>query len=104
VHRPVLPGLPRLGGCEVSLVDEWLVLLRVHEGGVTWMDGHYLNHGRPVAGYLAEAIEELIRAELLVLARPDPIGVQRVCVTHAGQVRYAELNSNGMWEARNGDG
>lgn len=85
-------------------VNEWLALLRVHEGGVTRLDGHYLNHGRPVAGYLAEAIEELIRAELLALARPDPVGVQRVCVTRAGQVRYAELNSNGVREAHSGDG
>ncbi|MGH3796700.1 MAG: hypothetical protein ACRDSP_17635 [Pseudonocardiaceae bacterium] len=83
-------------------MNEWLALLRVHEGGVTKLDGHYLNHGRPVAGYVADALDELIRTELLALARPDPAGVQQVCVTHAGQIRYAELNSNGVREARRG--
>ncbi len=86
----------------MSPVNEWLALLRVHEGGVTKLDGHYLNHGRPVAGYVADALDELIRTELLALARPDPAGVQQVCVTHAGQIRYAELNSNGVREARRG--
>ena len=81
-------------------VTEWLALMRAHEGGVTNVNGHYLNHGRPVAGYLADAFGELIRAELLALARPDPIGAQQVCVTHAGQIRYAELNSNGVQKAR----
>ncbi|MGH3904310.1 MAG: hypothetical protein ACRDTE_08985 [Pseudonocardiaceae bacterium] len=76
-------------------VTEWLALLRVHEGGVTKLDGNYLNHGRPVADYLAATLDQLIRAELLALARPDPAGAQQVCVTHSGQIRYAELNSNG---------
>lgn len=100
----MLPGLPRLGGSAVSLVNEWLALLRVRKGGVTRLDGHYLNRGRAVAGYVADALDELIRTELLALARPDPIGAQQVCVTRAGQIRYAELNSNGVREAHSGDG
>ncbi|MGH3902988.1 MAG: hypothetical protein ACRDTE_02125 [Pseudonocardiaceae bacterium] len=86
----------------MSQVNEWLALLRVHEGGVTKLDGNYLNQGRPVAGYLAEAIDELIRSERLALGRATPSGQQQVCVTYAGQVRYAELNTNGVREARRG--
>ncbi|MCA1601288.1 MAG: hypothetical protein LC776_06475 [Acidobacteria bacterium] len=83
-------------------MNEWLALLRVHEGGVTKLNGHYLNHGRAVAGYVADALDELIRTEFLALARPDPVGAQQVCVTRAGQIRYVELNSNGVREGRRG--
>ena len=82
---------------------EWLALLRVHEGGLTTLDGRFLNHGQPVAGYLADAIEELIRTGHLALGRPDPIGIQQVSVTHSGQVRFAELAiSSGVGEASHG--
>lgn len=90
-------------GSPVTSVTEWLALLRVHEGGVTKLNGTYLNHGQQVAAYLADALDELIRAELLALARPDPIGAQQVCVTHTGQARYTELNNNGVRKSRHGD-
>src|ERR1700742_5005400 len=45
----------------VSRVNEWLALLRVDEGGVTSWEGQFLNHGQPVADYLAAAFGELIR-------------------------------------------
>ena len=86
----------------MSPVNEWLALFRVHEGGVTRLDGDYLNHGRPVADYLAVVLDELIRTELLALGRSTPSGQQQVCVTHAGQVRYTELNANGIREAHGG--
>lgn len=81
-------------------MNEWLALMRVHEGGVTKLDGYFFNRGQPVVNYLAAAVEELIGAELLALGRPDPIGAQQVCVTHNGQVRYAQLSSNGGQKAR----
>lgn len=90
------------GGGAVSPVNEWLALLRVHQGGVTRLDNDYLNHGRPVTDYLADALDELIRSELLALGRPTPSGQQQVCVTHAGQIRYTELNANGVREAHRG--
>ncbi|MGH3911703.1 MAG: hypothetical protein ACRDRM_12840 [Pseudonocardiaceae bacterium] len=77
-------------------MNEWLALLRVHEGGVTTLEGCFYNHGRSVADYLAATLDELIRTEYLALGRPTPSGQQQVCVTKAGQARYAELNSNGM--------
>ena len=92
----MLPVLPRLGGGAVNPVNEWLALLRVHEGGVTTLDGRFYNHGRPVADYLATALYELIRTERLALGQPTPTGQQQVCITRAGQARYAALNGNGM--------
>ena len=73
-------------------VTEWLALHRAHEGGVTKLAGSYLNCGRPVAGYLADALDRLIRAEFLTLGRPSPIGQQQVRVTHTGQIRYTALD------------
>lgn len=85
----------------MTAVNEWLALLRVHEGGVTTVGGRFFNHGQPVAAYLAATFDELIRTEHLALARPTP-SEQQVCITHAGQVRYAELTSTGVQEARHG--
>lgn len=86
----------------MTRVNEWLALLRVHEGGVTALEGRLFNHGQPVADYLAAAFDELLRSEHLALGRPDPSGRQQVCVTRAGQVRYTELNRNGVREAGHG--
>lgn len=86
----------------MSAVNEWLALLRVHEGGVAIRDGEYLNHGQPVAGYLAAALDELLRTGHLALGRATPSGHQQVCVTRAGQARYAELQGNGVGSARHG--
>ena len=86
----------------MSSVNEWLALTRVHEGGVTKLDGRFFNRGQQVADYLAAAVDELIRTELLTLGRPDPIGAQQVCFTYAAQARYAQLNGNGGRKARHG--
>ncbi|MGH3903796.1 MAG: hypothetical protein ACRDTE_06360 [Pseudonocardiaceae bacterium] len=48
-----------------SDVTEWLALLRAHEGGLTRLNNGYLNHGRPVAGYLADALTRLIDTDHL---------------------------------------
>lgn len=89
-------------GAQMTRVHEWLALLRVHQGGVTRLtdSGHYLNQGRAVADYLAEAFDELIGTGRLALGAADANGRQRqVCVTHAGQLRYAKLGGH---EARRG--
>lgn len=70
---------------------EWLGLYRAHEGGVTKLASVYLNHGRPVASYLADVLDGLISAGFLALGQPSPSGEQQVCVTHIGQSRYAAL-------------
>ncbi len=75
----------------VPEVTEWLALHRAHEGGVTKLGSNYLNQGRPVAGYLADVIDELINTGLLALGQSTPIVQQAVCFTHTGQVRYVEL-------------
>lgn len=73
---------------------QWLALRRVHEVGATKLASRFLSRERPVADYLAETLDALIRTEHLALDRPDPIGAQQVRVTHAGQVKYTKLNSN----------
>ncbi|MFN2495136.1 MAG: hypothetical protein ABR608_04410 [Pseudonocardiaceae bacterium] len=82
---------------------EWLALRRVHEGGVTKLGGGYLHYGQPLADYLGAALDELLRTEHLALGRPTPSRQQQVCVTHAGQVRYAELRAAGEMDVRDGD-
>lgn len=74
-------------------VTEWLALHRVHEGGLTKLNHTYLNHGRPVAGYLADALDGLIHTEHLALGQPSPSGQRQVRVTHTGQARYAHLGT-----------
>jgi hypothetical protein len=87
----------------VSVVNDWLALLRVHEGGVTTLAGRFFNHGRPVADYLVETFTGLISTGQLALGRATPSGQQQVCVTRAGQIRYTELSSNGARKIRDGD-
>ena len=76
-----------------SEVSEWLVLHRVQEGGAMKLNGEYLDFGRPVANFLASTFDDLISRGLLALGRVNPLGWQQVCVTHSGQVRYAELHT-----------
>lgn len=62
----------------MTVVNEWLALRRVHEGAVAAVEGRFFNHGRPVADYLAAALDELIRSEYLALSPADPAGMQPV--------------------------
>jgi hypothetical protein len=90
-----MQGLQGQGAPMTSAVTEWLALRRVHEGGVTQLttSEQFLDRGRPVAGYLAEALGQLIGSGHLTLGAGDPDRSQRqVCVTHEGQRRYAELS------------
>lgn len=65
--------------------------------------GRFFDNGQAVADYRAAVFAELIRAEYLTLRRATPSGQQQVCVTYAGQVRYSELDSNGVREAGHDD-
>ncbi|MGH4012807.1 MAG: hypothetical protein ACRDSL_02475 [Pseudonocardiaceae bacterium] len=73
--------------------QEWWVLHRAHEGGVTKRNGAYFTAGLLLADYLAVAFDGLISSGLLALGQPDPIGERQVCVTHTGQARYSALRS-----------
>lgn len=84
-------------------VTEWLALHRAHEGGLTRLDHGYLNYGRPVAGYLADVLDRLVRTECLVLGQPSPSGQRQIRVTNAGQARYAVL-SRAQRPCDNGNG
>lgn len=71
----------------------WIALRRAHEGGVTNFEGRWLDNGRPVPGYLTDALDELTHRGLLALAEADPrsCGVRRVTVTDTGSARYVAL-------------
>ena len=65
--------------------------------------GRFFDYGQAVADYLAVTFAELIRTEYLALRRTTPSMQQQVCMTHAGQAGYTELNNHGVREARDGD-
>ncbi|MGH3884066.1 MAG: hypothetical protein ACRDRY_08300 [Pseudonocardiaceae bacterium] len=71
----------------------WIALRRAHQGGVAKLTGHWLDSGRRVPSYVADALDALTRAGLLVLADADPEsgGLRRVTVTDTGCARYVEL-------------
>lgn len=76
-----------------SGVTVWIALRRAHRGGVAKLAGCWLDAGRPVPGYVAEALEELTRGGLLILGEADPqsCGVRRVTVTDTGSAHYVGL-------------
>lgn len=70
---------------------EWPAFDRVYGGGVVALGGRYFDGARPVGGEVATALDGLIQAGCLALGRPRPDGRATVCVTVAGQRRYAQL-------------
>ncbi len=73
-------------------LSEWIVLRRVHDGGVAKVAGVYLDHGRPVPGHLTEVFDRLTWNGLLVVAEGEPIGeLRRLSLTDTGQARYTAL-------------
>ncbi len=76
-----------------SGVAVWIALRRVHRGGVARLAGCWLDAGRPVPGYVAEALEALTHGGLLALGERDlrSCGVRRATVTDAGSALYVAL-------------
>lgn len=74
-------------------VAVWIALRRAHVGGVSNLVGRWLDSGRQVPGYVADALDELISAELLVLGKVDlnSCGVRGVTVTDSGSAQYVAL-------------
>ncbi|MGH3702268.1 MAG: hypothetical protein ACRDQY_23025 [Pseudonocardiaceae bacterium] len=52
---------------------DWIALRRVSDGGVTNLDGCWLDGGRRVPGYVTETLGELLAAGLIVLADQQPV-------------------------------
>ncbi|MDQ2882613.1 MAG: hypothetical protein M3Y48_15830 [Actinomycetota bacterium] len=69
----------------------WIVLSRVHDGGVTRQHGDYFDRDVLTPDYLAEPFAQLTDAGSLALADPDPTGRQQVTITDAGHSRYTQL-------------
>lgn len=71
----------------------WLVLGRVHRGGVRKIGNRYLDHQRRVPAYLVETVTELVAAGLLAISAPGSRteATQQITLTEAGRTRYAAL-------------
>jgi hypothetical protein len=70
---------------------DWIALRRVNDGGVAKMGDRWFDGGRPVPGYVADALTALRDKRLLVLAEVDVWCMQRAALTDAGTVRYKRL-------------
>lgn len=71
---------------------EWIALRRVHEGGTAKSAGAYLDHGRPIPGYLTTVFDWLILTGLVTVAEGDPLWeLRRLSLTDFGQARYMTL-------------
>ena len=75
-----------------ELVD-WMALSRVHAGGVVRSQGDYLDGAAPMPRSLIPEVlfDVLVRVGLLSIGEPDPLGLETVSLTEAGQARYDEL-------------
>lgn len=83
------------GPADAAAAFEWLAFGRVYGGGVVALGGRYFDGTRPLGGEVATALDELSQVGCLALGRPRPDGRATVCVTVAGQVRYAQLQHGG---------
>ncbi|MGH3874115.1 MAG: hypothetical protein ACRDSR_21880 [Pseudonocardiaceae bacterium] len=70
-------------GADLDLLV-WIVLSRVHGGGVTRQGDHYFDRGDPAPDYLAGPFADLTDAGSLAWANPDPTGRHQVTITAAG--------------------
>ena len=76
-----------------SGVEVWIALRRAHQGGVANLADHWLDSGRQVPSVVADALDRLTSAGLLILGDVDPkaCGVRRVTVTDTGCAHYVAL-------------
>lgn len=74
-------------------LHHWIALRRVLDGGVTRLDGRWRDHGHLVPGYVIDALDELLTARLIQLAKPDPTadGMALAALTNAGTARFEQL-------------
>ncbi|MGH3939922.1 MAG: hypothetical protein ACRDTG_15085 [Pseudonocardiaceae bacterium] len=74
----------------------WMALRRVHRGYIARLGDRYVDAGRPIPGYLAEALDMLAGAGLVALATADPLasGLRRATMTDPGKARYAALHEH----------
>ncbi|MGH3916966.1 MAG: hypothetical protein ACRDTC_26680 [Pseudonocardiaceae bacterium] len=72
----------------------WMALRRVYQGHLAKLDDRYFDGGRPIPGYLTEALDALTGTGLAVLAEADPLtgGLRRVVMTDPGKGRYVTLH------------
>lgn len=77
-------------------VYPWIALRRVRQGGVTWLGDQWLDGGREVPDYVADALTELRRQLLVTLADSEWGGCPRAVLTDAGVARFERLCQAGF--------
>jgi hypothetical protein len=80
---------PPLAGADLY---DWMALRRVSSGGIARMGDHWLEHGRRIPGYIADALAVLCDNDVVSLAELDVWSMQRAALTDTGTVRYQQLN------------
>lgn len=74
----------------------WMALRRMYRGHLAKLGDHYLDGGRPIPGYLTEALDALTGTGLALLAEADPLvgGLRPVVLTDPGKARYMTLHEH----------
>jgi hypothetical protein len=88
----VVVGMTRASLTGVDLSD-WIALRRISKGHVVKLGAHWIQNGRRVPYYVADALAMLCEHGLVALADPDPlIGITaRAVLTDTGATRYQQL-------------
>ncbi|MGH3939920.1 MAG: hypothetical protein ACRDTG_15075 [Pseudonocardiaceae bacterium] len=74
----------------------WMALRRVHRGYIAKWGDRYLDAGRPIPGHIAEALDALTEAGLVLLAEANPLAgrLRRATMTDSGRARYTALHEH----------
>ncbi len=79
---------PPLTGADLY---DWMALRRVSAGGITRMGNHWLDHGRRIPDYVADALATLCDSNAVTLAEPDGWGLRRAALMDTGSALLAQL-------------
>jgi hypothetical protein len=88
-HARAAMARPQLTGADLY---DWMALRRVSAGGIAKVNDHWLERGRRIPGYIAEALTALCDTGVVTLAEVDVWGMRRTVLTDTGTVRYDQLN------------
>jgi hypothetical protein len=81
---------PQLTGADLY---HWMALRRVSDGGIAKVNDHWLERGRRIPGYIADALTALCDTGVVALAELDVWNMRRAALTATGAARYEQLNA-----------
>ncbi len=80
---------PQLAGADLY---DWMALRRVSGGGIAKTGDYWLEHGRRIRGYVADALTALCGTGAVLLAEVDAWGMRRAMLTDTGTRRCEQLS------------